>query len=71
MIVNGNLYMASRKKQIYPECGSNYMLICARSKNEAKGIAMNAGLLDKGENKADVIIEQIYEVNPGDILLEG
>lgn len=71
MLINGNLYMVSRKNKVYPETGANYMLICARSENEAKGIALNKGLLEKGENKADVIVEQIHEVNPGDMLLDG
>lgn len=71
MLINGNLYIVSRKNKIYPETGANYMLICARNENEAKGIALNRGLLEKGESKSGVIIEQIRKVNPGDMLLDG
>ena len=71
MEINGNLYIVSRKEEIYPELGYNDMLVCARSENEAKGIALNAGLFDENEKKREVIIKQIHEVNPGDILLKG
>jgi hypothetical protein len=51
--------------------GINDVLVCARSENEAKGIALSLGLIWEGESKKDVEITKLHEVNPGDILLAG
>ena len=69
--INGNLYLVSRTKRIECDMGINDVLVCARSENEAKGIALSLGLIWEGESKKDVEITKLHEVNPGDILLAG
>lgn len=72
MEIQGNLYRVYRAKRVYPELGYNESIVCARSENEAKGIAIAGGLaVYKGESKKNIKVEQITEANIGDVLLMG
>lgn len=74
MNINGNLYVVYRKKEVYPECGYNEVLVCAKDENQAKGIAMNSCELRRTyleESKKDILVRKIEQVNIGDVLLKG
>lgn len=74
MIIDGNLYVVYRKNTVYPECGYNEVLVCAKDENQAKGIAMNAcSLRDEyaNESKKDILVRKIETVKIGDVLLKG
>lgn len=74
MQIEGNIYLVSRKNEVYPECGYNHVLVCARNENEAKGVAMASCELRSiymNESKKDIIVKQIEEVKIGDVLLKS
>lgn len=74
MTIDGNLYVVYRKNTIYPECGYNEVLVCAKDKNQAKDIAIAACNLINAyanETKKDILVRKIKTVKIGDVLLKG
>lgn len=74
MTIDGNLYVVYRKNKIYPECGYNEVLVCAKDENQAKGIAMAAcSLINEyaNESKKDIFVREIKAIKIGDVLLKG